>query len=128
MNLTAETVRWTYLAAAAFYAAAHALMAWLQRARADAAWREVPEPARALMSLAQHRLAVDFQKKAVAADWLAAMAGLAVALGLTLGGGLNWCWAAAASLWGAGPAGQCALAAGVMLALAAADLLRGGRT
>ncbi|MCF0253535.1 MAG: hypothetical protein HUK26_04285, partial [Duodenibacillus sp.] len=64
----------------------------------------------------------DFQKKAVAADWLAAMAGLAVALGLTLGGGLNWCWAAAASLWGAGPAGQCALAAGVMLALAAADL------
>ena len=123
MTEIAAFLKITFLALIVFYVCIQVALLISEVGSAEKAADAVPRAFRGEVSLAEHRKAIDFTAEVIQSDTVNALAGAAVALIFTLGGGLDILWAFVSVLTGdRGVASQFLLVVLITLILAAVDL------
>lgn len=100
MTEIAAFLKITFLALIVFYVCIQVALLISEVGSAEKAADTVPRAFRGEVSLAAHRKAIDFTAEVIQSDTLNALAGAAVALIFTLGGGLDLLWAFVSVLTG----------------------------
>ena len=102
MTEIAAFLKITFLALIVFYVCIQVALLISEVGSAEKAADAVPRAFRGEVSLAEHRKAIDFTAEVIQSDTVNALAGAAVALIFTLGGGLDILWAFVSVLTGTG--------------------------
>lgn len=123
MTEIAALLKITFLALIVFYVCIQVALLISEVGSAEKAADAVPRAFCDKVSLAEHRKAIDFTAEVVQSDTVNALAGAAVALAFTLGGGLDILWAFVNVLTGdRGIASQFLLVTLITLILAVVDM------
>lgn len=120
--LSSAFLHTVFLLLLAFYVCVQAALCICEVRSTEKAAGDIPQYFRKRLTLAEHRKAVDYTAEVIQSDLVNALVGAAIALLLTVAGGLTWLLAGLTTIWGPGLITQFILVLMVTLMLALIDI------